>query len=116
MSDNRPSIDKERLNVLRDALGEGDFAEVVAAFTQSISTILEEMSKALADEDMEALERQAHSAKSASANLGAMALSAQAREMEELARRGELEFSEVPARIAAMRQAFERARAELDAI
>lgn len=108
------AIDSVRLNALKEALGAEDFAEVVAAFITSLGSLLKEMVQAIREGDSVTLQRLAHSAKSASANLGAVRLSAQAQQLETLAQQGEV--SDMLDRIAAMKKEFEQVCAILQAV
>jgi len=104
-------LDLERLAEVRDALGE-DFEELLAAFLASTEQALEQMAAADRSENHEELRRLAHSLKSASANVGARALSALARETEFGARDRAGRQEE---RLAAMTRVFSDTRAALHA-
>ncbi len=82
-------IDKTVLDVLKDAMGE-DFAELIPAFTDSCDTIMIDLEKAFKNQDIETLQRNAHSLKSSCANMGALNLSASAQKLEENAKNGEI--------------------------
>ncbi len=107
-----PAIEKEVFNYLREALGEEDFAEVISVYLEDTANTINEMPRACASADGKTLERQAHSTKSASANVGAMILSGMAKELEAQLRAGELAGAQE--RIVAIQAEFERVRRELE--
>ena len=109
-----PAVDRDVYNALCDMLGDEDFAAVIAAFLESVASILEEMVQAEGAGDMAALERLAHSTKSAAANVGANPLSELARQTEEQLRLGD--GFDIPERIEILRREFERVCAELETL
>jgi HPt (histidine-containing phosphotransfer) domain-containing protein len=72
------------------------------------------METAIVTGNAEQLRRAAHSLKSNSANLGAMALSARCKELEMMGKAGTLEGAD--GKLAVVTQGYEQARAALEAI
>ena len=65
--------------------------ELLQMFLQDARSSLEKLEKAIATRRIQAVEDTAHSLRGASANVGALALAATARRLEELARSGQLD-------------------------
>jgi HPt (histidine-containing phosphotransfer) domain-containing protein len=109
-------IDRVVLDALLESFG-GDMeflGEMLDTFFDDSPRQLEAARAGLAAGDVEAVRRAAHSLKSNSANFGALALSAQCRELEMLAKSGSLEGgAELVAQIAA---GYEQVHATLEAI
>ena len=86
-------INQEALDDLLDSVGgDQDFlAELIDTYLEDAPNLLSTIQTALASGDTEALRRAAHSLKSNSANFGAQKLAQLCKELEEAARRGELE-------------------------
>jgi two-component system, sensor histidine kinase and response regulator len=78
----------ERLDGDRDLYG-----ELVQVFRVECPNVIEEMRHAIAQQDAKALERSAHGLKGSSAQLGGLAVSQIAMEIEKLARSGNVESS-----------------------
>jgi signal transduction histidine kinase/CheY-like chemotaxis protein len=104
-------LDGGKLDALRQAMGEEDFAELVPAFLADVERMLAELPAAAARGDAEEVQRLAHSLKSSSANLGLVEISRLAKDLEFAAKAGELFDAE--ARIEAVADAYKRAREEL---
>lgn len=68
---------------MREMIGEEDFQELIPKYIKSATVILDGLTVAEAEGDMQTIQRLAHSLKSSSANLGAMSLSNMARLVEE---------------------------------
>lgn len=83
-------IDPGVLETLREALG-GAIGQAIKPFLEDMPGYLEELDQAYANEDLECLRRAAHAIKGAASNLGAVPLSATARDIEALAEAGNLE-------------------------
>jgi len=82
-------LDAQVLQGLRELGGDDDpglLLEVVGMFLEDAPLRMREIEQALQRGDLKLLERAAHSLKSASANVGAMALSGLCRRIEESAR------------------------------
>lgn len=75
------TVDRDILNSLKNDMGE-DFEELVSAFLQSSQSIIDELLIAQQQDDYPTMQRLAHSMKSSSANLGALNLSALAKDLE----------------------------------
>ncbi|KLI99417.1 hybrid sensor histidine kinase/response regulator [Luteimonas sp. FCS-9] len=105
-------LDGEVLDDLRDLLGD-DVDRLVAVFLDDTPRLLATFERAAAAGDHEAMREAAHSLKSSSANLGALALSAEARGIEAAARAGTLDDAE--AAVGRLTAAFARARDALRA-
>ena len=109
-----PVLDIDILRRLKASLGrraKQKIQTLVDSFFESGPRLLEEARAALAEDRLADLERAAHSLKSVSATMGALALAAQARELEARARVGEL--SAAPEQLEQLAAAYERARAAL---
>ncbi len=100
--------------LLESVGGDAEFVkELVDAYLQSTPDLFAGMRKAAAGGDAPALQRAAHSLKTGSANMGALAFAAQCKELEYLGRSGEL--AGVEARIDAAAAAYEDVSAALKA-
>ncbi len=109
-----PSVlDRAKLDALHRAMGE-DFVELIPAYLGDASAILEKLPLALEGEDAKEVRRLAHSLKSTSANVGALALSEQAGELEAEAKDGDL--SAAMRRIESLATLFERVREALEGV
>ena len=108
------TIDDEVLEELRSVLGD-ELDRVIRVFLDDAPRQISALQEAALAPDLEALRLHAHSLKSASANLGAMRLSAAAKRLELGARTGTLDRPAVE--VARVTWEFERARdALLDAL
>ena len=76
-----PVLDREVLDELRSAIG-NDVESLIDLFLDDAPKLIETLETAAAGPDYQALQDAAHSLKSASANMGAMALSAAAKRIE----------------------------------
>jgi len=84
------SIDAATFTGLKDLVG-GDFVvELIDAYNAETGQLIECLEQALADQDAAAFGRLAHSIKSSSASLGALAFSQQARELEMMGKANDL--------------------------
>ncbi|UNK41996.1 ATP-binding protein [Luteimonas sp. S4-F44] len=90
-------LDGEVLDDLRDLLGD-DVDRLVAVFLDDTPRLLANFNAAAAVGDQSAMREAAHSLKSSSANLGALALSTEAKRIEAAARAGTLSNAEDAAR------------------
>jgi len=79
------SIDHSKLDTMRELLDD-DFESLIHAFLNSATSIIESLPTAIANQDTREAERLTHSLKSASANVGATALSAMAYDAENIIR------------------------------
>ena len=124
-SDVMNSLEREESNILEDALDEsvlksleeilGDqVQEIVVAFLQDADGVMSALDAADASNDIDAMYRPAHSLKSVSANVGAMALSAKAAELESEAKAGVVDQPHV--KIEAIKEEFARVKTHLKRI
>ncbi len=81
----------EKARSWAEELGEDFLLELIDIYKQDTPQRLASLRHALAQGDVEALRREAHTLKSSSAQLGATAMSDMAKEMEALARAGSVE-------------------------
>jgi signal transduction histidine kinase/DNA-binding NarL/FixJ family response regulator len=107
-----PVLDQKVLAELRDIMEE-DYLRLLGTYLGSAPKLVAEAAAALARGDTGAMVIPVHSLKSSSANVGAMRLSALAREAERLARGGDL--AGVQPAFASVESAFEEARLALKA-
>jgi len=101
------TIDDEVLGELRAVLG-GELDRLIRVFLDDAPRQIAALEEAAVEPDLEALREHAHSLKSASANLGAMQLSAAAKRVELGARTGTLDRPAVE--VAKIAWEFKRAR------
>jgi HPt (histidine-containing phosphotransfer) domain-containing protein len=107
-------IDRETLDRLYELQDEADphlVADLIRMFIDLSPPRLDRISEGLSAGDARRIEREAHDLKSSAANLGALALSAAAAELETLGRKGAIEA--IPAALEQLRREMKRARAEL---
>jgi HPt (histidine-containing phosphotransfer) domain-containing protein len=88
-ANNAPVLSREIVDDLREIMGE-EFAALVRVFLEDAPQALQKLEQAAAKQDIDALIGPAHSLKSTSANLGALALSDLARTIEHGARQRNL--------------------------
>jgi len=84
-----PVLDDEVIEELRSVMGP-EYHSLISLFLADAPTLIEQLEAAAAAEDIPAMVAPAHTLKSSSANLGAMALSASAKRIELGARTGKL--------------------------
>ena len=114
MSDSAaPAIDEEAFASLEDiADGDAEFiGELLSQYLSDAESLIAGIESCGQSGDAEGLERSAHTLKSASANVGALRLSALCDELQQIGRRGELDGC--AERVAACLEAYRQARAEL---
>jgi histidine phosphotransfer protein HptB len=112
-------IDRSTFDRLLESFGGDDdfLAEMLETYFDDSPTQLAAMEAALAAGDAEGLRRAAHSLKSNSATFGALAFSAQAREIEMLAKQGDLQGAQTTvAALAAEYPGVEQSLRELSQI
>lgn len=85
-----PVLDAEVLDELQEVIG-AETATIIGVFLEDTPPLIRQLQDASVAADLERLRALAHSLKSASANVGAMALSVAARRIEHDARAGTLE-------------------------
>jgi CheY-like chemotaxis protein len=110
-----PAISQETLDRLVDSMGDPAFvAELLETFTGDANTMLDELDRSIRDGDVETARRTAHTLKSNAATFGAVPLSDACRQLEALARTGDLEGAPELAEL--VRSQYERASVELIAM
>lgn len=87
-------IDQRTFDDLKDVMGADFIVELVDTYTLETEGLIKQMQTALAAGDAAAFGRLAHSIKSSSASMGALAFSQQARELEMLGKTGSLAGAE----------------------
>ncbi len=105
-----PAIDTGVVDDLREIMG-AEFASLVTVFLDDAPRAIAKLAASAAAGDTAAMAAPAHTLKSTSANLGAMALSAAARHIEQSARQNQLR--DPVERVAVLDAEFRRAQAEL---
>jgi two-component system sensor histidine kinase/response regulator len=116
MPSNKSTTDAIDLDATLERL-DGDrnlFRELTKVFTNDCPKIVERMRRAIVMHDAKGLEGCAHTLKGSSANLGALAVSHAAAEIERLAGTGNVESTSVEFRL--LQEELERAFAELESI
>jgi CheY-like chemotaxis protein/HPt (histidine-containing phosphotransfer) domain-containing protein len=107
---NGPVLNREIVDDLREIMGE-EFVALVRVFLEDAPGALQKLERAASQGEIDALVGPAHSLKSTSANLGALALSDIARTIEHGARQRTL--SDPAREVAALGQEFRRVEAAL---
>jgi HPt (histidine-containing phosphotransfer) domain-containing protein len=105
-----PVLDTQVLDELLEVIGTGT-AQIIGVFLDDTPPLIRQLQEASVAADLPELRALAHSLKSASANVGALALSAAARRIEHDARAGTLERPAVA--VALLIAEFARARIAL---
>jgi two-component system sensor histidine kinase/response regulator len=90
------------------------FDELVEVFRTECPGVAEEMRRAIDDRDSKTLERSAHTLRGSSSNLGAMAVSEAAMELEKLARSEKLENADEQFKV--LQNEIERLFSELESL
>ena len=106
-----PTIDRQILERLREAMGE-DFLELPPAYLGETNAMLEALGKVHERTDASEIKRLAHNIKSSSAALGALYLSQLAKELEVWAEHGKI--GEMNDRVAVLRNEFARVETKLN--
>ncbi len=83
-------IDPETFNNLKDLMGADFVVELIDTYNTETGALIERLQQALAAQDAGTFGRTAHSIKSSSASLGALAFSQQARELEMMGKANDL--------------------------
>ncbi len=97
---------KETVEQLKQLLGD-DFEKLVTAFDEDNRKLLDAIDDFIQSNDADAVARQLHSLKGASANIGASQLSSTCQQLEQEARSGDL--SNAKQLLADVREQFEEA-------
>lgn len=106
-----PGFDVQVLKDLRELVGEDAdmmVGELIECFLHDTTELLKTMSVAIAQADTPELRTAAHSLKSSSASVGAMGLSALARELEAIAHQGNVD--QASAKLTQLAVEFEQVR------
>jgi CheY-like chemotaxis protein/HPt (histidine-containing phosphotransfer) domain-containing protein/two-component sensor histidine kinase len=106
-----PVLDVEVIEELRSIMGE-EYRGLIRMFCEDAPTHIAKLQAALAANDVPAMVAPAHTLKSSSANLGAMALSAVAKRIEQGARTASLEKPALA--VLMLENEFKRAKGALD--
>ena len=108
-----PAIDRIIYNDLKETVGEDFFQELVDTFLIDTTMLVGDLGEALEKNDTDTVRRTAHSLKSNSATFGATRLSLLAKEMEMMAKSGDLEdgFS----KLALISDEYKRVQLEIEA-
>ena len=91
MKNTQGNVDQATFNDLEDIMGAEFMVELIDTFSIETEGLITQLQGALAAGDAAAFGRLAHSIKSSSASLGALAFSQQARELEMLGKSGSLD-------------------------
>lgn len=108
-----PIIDPAAFEELKQISGADFINELIDAFLDDAPKMIGEMETALATRDTESFRRNAHSLKSNASTFGATELAGLAKELEMMARENNLEVGE---RLGNLRNALQKAAAELEAM
>jgi HPt (histidine-containing phosphotransfer) domain-containing protein len=106
-----PVLDAEVIEELRAIMGD-EYRGLIRMFVEDAPTHIAKLQSALAANDVPGMVAPAHTLKSSSANLGAMALSAVARRIEQGARTATLEKPALA--VLMLENEFKRAKGALD--
>ena len=112
-SDRDDVLDQEILTELSEIMEEG-FVGLIREYLDNAPTLMDDIAAAVAARDAESLVLPAHSLKSSSANLGAMRVSALAKELEFIGREERMDEAATPWE--ALRTAYAKAEKALRAI
>jgi HPt (histidine-containing phosphotransfer) domain-containing protein len=88
--ENQVIIDPNTFNQLKDMVGADFIQELIDTYIVETADLITQLRKVLVDQDAAAFGRLAHSIKSSSASLGALAFSQQARELEMMGKANDL--------------------------
>ena len=106
------ALDETTFQNLKATMGADFIGELIATFLEDSPQLIAEMKRAYAANDLDSFRRAAHSLKSNSNNFGAYTLAASAKELEMLARAGNLQG--VPEKIAVLEQAYANVQRALE--
>ncbi len=117
LSDSQPPtpaspLDEMTFANLKATMGADFIGELIATFLEDSPQLLAEMKRAYAANDLDSFRRAAHSLKSNSNNFGATTLAAQAKELEQMAREGNLQGADQ--KIAALEHAYQQVARTLE--
>jgi HPt (histidine-containing phosphotransfer) domain-containing protein len=86
----KAQIDERTIRELGETAGDDFIPELILAYLEETSRLIEDIQAALAAGDVSTFTRAAHSIKSSSASVGALVFSAQAKELELMGKSGDL--------------------------
>ncbi len=104
-------IDSDTYQQLKDQVGSDFVIELIDAYAVETADLLNRLQQALAGADVAAFGRLAHSIKTSSASLGALAFAQQARELEMMGKANEL--AGAPAKVDQLTAAFPKVMSRL---
>lgn len=105
-----PRIDQATFNELKQMSGADFINELIDAFLEDAPNMIQNMQTALAQKDVEAFRRNAHSLKSNANTFGATELGVLAKELEFMAKENNLEVGN---RLEVLKEAFGKVAEEL---
>lgn len=82
-------LDYDNLSMLKEVIGD-DLKSILESFNEITPTVIEQLEKAITEQNPEQVRHHAHTLKGSAANVGAMALPAIALEMENMGRAGDV--------------------------
>lgn len=106
-----PIIDKATFAELKQISGADFINELIDAFLEDTPRMIDEMEAALAARDVQSFRRNAHSLKSNANTFGALELAGLAKELEMMAREGNLDVGD---RLENLKETFQRVAEELE--
>lgn len=107
-------MNKVVLRNLQQFLNEDKLHTLLSRYLSDSASIIQQLEGALTSSNQDEARRLAHSLKSTSANVGAMPLSELAKELEDLAREGQL--GQISTRTSALKDCFAQTQATIDAM
>jgi histidine phosphotransfer protein HptB len=87
-------IDTTTFEELKAAMGADFIGELIDTYCEETPALIAQLEGALAEGNVDAFRRAAHSIKSSSATFGALGFSAQAKELEMIAKQGDIRGTE----------------------
>ncbi len=106
------ALDETTFQNLKTTMGADFMGELIDTFLEDSPQLIAELKRAYGVNDIDAFRRAAHSLKSNSANFGALKLAEQAKELERMARAGNLHGAEE--KIAGVESEYEKVKAALE--
>lgn len=107
-------LDTKTLDGLRGFLSEDKLALLLQRYLEDTSRLIRQLGEACANGETAVAYRSAHSLKSTSANVGALSLSALARDLESMGQRGDL--AAILARMDDLQGQFETVRGAIEGL
>ena len=106
------ALDEATFQNLKTTMGADFMGELIDTFLEDSPQLIAELKRAYGANDIDAFRRAAHSLKSNSVNFGALKLAEQAKELERMARAGNLHGAEE--KIAGVESEYEKVKAALE--